>query len=59
MVQAGLITKESALAELRSMGREVGAFSHLEPAEDTLRASAVDSLVIYLILSPRKWSDGF
>ena len=32
MVQAGLITKDSALAELRSMGRELGAFSHLEPA---------------------------
>ena len=43
MVQAGLITKDSALAELRSMGREVGAFSHLEPAEDPPRASAVIS----------------
>ena len=32
MVQAGLITKESALTEMKSMGRELGAFSRLEPA---------------------------
>ena len=33
LVQAGLISKSSALAELRAMGRELGIFSRLEPAE--------------------------
>ena len=33
LYQSGLISQSSALSELQSMGKELGAFSHLEPGE--------------------------
>jgi len=51
LYQSGLISQSSAFSELQSMGKELGAFSHLEPGE-AARSRPASPSVENTILTP-------